>query len=176
MQDLNNLTLIGRVCQTVGADERSFGYVGNGIARANVNIAVNRAKKVNGQWTEETYFFPVTIWGKTAENLKPYLVKGQQICVSGFLKQDKWQDQNGNKQSRISIVAETVQLCGSRQNGYMQGEPIQSEPMHDVQQPYAQQVETLRQTFGQPQPNFNTMQNVPQNVPPSEEFPEDIPF
>lgn len=162
MQDLNNLTLIGRVCQTVGADERSFGYVGNGSARANVNIAVNRAKKVNGQWTEETYFFPVTIWGKTAENLKPYLVKGQQICVSGFLKQDKWQDQNGNKQSRISIVAETVQLCGSRQNGQPQ----------ENQQPYAQQVETLRQTFGQPQPNFNQMQNVP----PSEEFPEDIPF
>lgn len=167
MQDLNNLTLIGRVCQTVGADERSFGYVGNGTARANVNIAVNRAKKVNGQWTEETYFFPVTIWGKTAENLKPYLVKGQQICVSGFLKQDKWQDQNGNKQSRISIVAETVQLCGSRQNGQSEQMPPQ-----DNQQPYAQQVETLRQTFGQPQPNFNQMQNVP----PSEEFPEDIPF
>lgn len=167
MQDLNNLTLIGRVCQTVGADERSFGYVGNGTARANVNIAVNRAKKVNGQWTEETYFFPVTIWGKTAENLKPYLVKGQQICVSGFLKQDKWQDQNGNKQSRISIVAETVQLCGSRQNGQSEQMPPQ-----ENQQPYAQQVETLRQTFGQPQPNFNQMQNVP----PSEEFPEDIPF
>lgn len=165
MQDLNNLTLIGRVCQTVGADERSFGYVGNGTARANVNIAVNRAKKVNGQWTEETYFFPVTIWGKTAESLKPYLVKGQQICVSGFLKQDRWQDQNGNKQSRISIVAETVQLCGSRQNG-------QNEQPQENQQPYAQQVETIRQTFGQPQPNFNQMQNVP----PSEEFPEDIPF
>lgn len=165
MQDLNNVTLIGRVCQTVGADERSFGYVGNGTARANVNIAVNRAKKVNGQWTEETYFFPVTIWGKTAENLKPYLVKGQQICVSGFLKQDRWQDQNGNKQSRISIVAETVQLCGNRQNG-------QNEPPQYNQQSYAQQVDALRQTFGQPQPNFNQMQNVP----PSEEFPEDIPF
>ena len=167
MQDLNNVTLIGRVCQTVGVDERSFGYVSNGTARANVNIAVNRAKKVNGEWTEETYFFPVTIWGKTAENLKPYLVKGQQICVSGFLKQDKWQDQNGNKQSRISIVAETVQLCGNRNNGQSEQMPPQ-----DNQQPYAQQVDALRQTFGQPQPNFNQMQNIP----PQNDFPEDIPY
>ena len=86
MTDLNHVVLIGRLTQDLGADERSFGYAANGQARANVSIAVNRSKKNGDQWVEETYFFNITIWGKTAENLKPYLTKGKQICVEGHLK------------------------------------------------------------------------------------------
>ena len=91
MTDLNHVVLIGRLTQDLGADERSFGYAANGQARANVSIAVNRSKKNGDQWVEETYFFNITIWGKTAENLKPYLTKGKQICVEGHLKQDRWE-------------------------------------------------------------------------------------
>ncbi len=54
-----------------------------------------------------------TIWGKTAENLKPYLTKGKQICVEGHLKQDRW-EKDGKTQSRVSIVADNVQLLGGR--------------------------------------------------------------
>lgn len=113
MTDLNHVVLIGRLTQDLGSDERSFGYVGNGQARANVSIAVNRSKKNGDQWIEEVNFFNVTIWGKTAENLKPYLTKGKQICVEGHLKQDRW-EKDGQKQSRISIVADNVQLLGGR--------------------------------------------------------------
>lgn len=113
MTDLNHVVLIGRLTQDLGSDERSFGYVGNGQARANVSIAVNRSKKNGDQWIEEVNFFNVTIWGKTAENLKPYLTKGKQICVEGHLKQDRW-EKDGQKQSRISIVADNVQLLGGK--------------------------------------------------------------
>ena len=118
MTDLNNLILIGRLTQDCGADEKSFQYVGNGIAKAIVSIAVNRAVKKNGQWVDDVSFFNVTIWGKTAENLKPYLTKGKQICVKGFISQDRWVDNNNNKKSRVSITAESVQLLGdsNRQN------------------------------------------------------------
>jgi len=113
MTDLNELILIGRLTQDCGADERSFQYVGNGIAKATVSLAVNRSIKKNGNWVEDTSFFNVTIWGKTAENLKPYLTKGKQICVRGYVQQDRWVDDNGNKKSRISIVADSVQLLGN---------------------------------------------------------------
>ena len=113
MTDLNHVVLIGRLTQDLGSDERSFGYVGNGQARANVSIAVNRSKKSGDQWVEEANFFNVTIWGKTAENLKPYLTKGKQICVEGHLKQDRW-EKDGQKQSRVTIVADNVQLLGGR--------------------------------------------------------------
>lgn len=113
MTDLNNVTLIGRLTKDLGDDERSFGYVGNGQARANVSIAVNRSKKNGDEWIDEVSYFDVTIWGKTAENLKPYLTKGKQICVEGYLKQDRW-EKDGQKQSRIAIVADQVWLLGGK--------------------------------------------------------------
>ena len=117
MTDLNHVVLIGRLTQDLGNDERSFGYVGNGQARANVSIAVNRSKKSGDEWIEEVSYFNITIWGKTAENLKPYLTKGKQICVEGHLHQDRWEDSEGKKQSRISIIADQVQLLGGKSEG-----------------------------------------------------------
>lgn len=46
--DLNHVVLVGRLTRDLGSDERSFGYVGNGQARASVSIAVNRSRK-NGE-------------------------------------------------------------------------------------------------------------------------------
>ena len=58
---------------------------------------------------EETSFFDVIIWGKTAESLKPRLTKGTQITVSGYLKQDRW-EKNGQKQSKVYINADLVEV------------------------------------------------------------------
>ena len=61
MADVNHVILIGRLTKDLGSDERSFGYVNNGQARANVSIAVNRNKKSGDQWIDETSYFDVTI-------------------------------------------------------------------------------------------------------------------
>ena len=66
MTDLNHVVLIGRLTRDLGTDERSFGYVSNGQARANVSIAVNRSRKSGDQWIDEANYFDVTIWGKQA--------------------------------------------------------------------------------------------------------------
>ena len=113
MTDLNHVVLIGRLTRDLGDDERSFAYVGNGQARANISIAVNRSKKSGDEWIDETSYFDITIWGKTAENLKPYLNKGKQICVEGHLKQDRW-EKDGQKMSRVTIIADNVQLLGGK--------------------------------------------------------------
>ena len=112
MTDINSVVLVGRITKDCGADERSFSYVGNGTAKAVVNIAVNRGVKKGDKWEDETSFFDVTIWGKTAENLKPRLTKGTQITVSGYLKQDRW-EKDGQKQSRVQVVADMVQIPNS---------------------------------------------------------------
>lgn len=164
MTDLNHVVLIGRLTQDLGSDERSFGYVGNGQARANVSIAVNRAKKNGDQWVDEVNFFNITIWGKTAENLKPYLTKGKQICVEGHLKQDRW-EKDGQKQSRITIVADNVQLLGGRGDnsqgsGQMAGGAPRFQPANNAGQ---------NSGFGggySSEPYGDT----------GSDFPEDIPF
>lgn len=166
MTDLNHVVLIGRLTQDLGSDERSFGYVGNGQARANVSIAVNRSKKNGEQWVDEVNYFNVTIWGRTAENLKPYLTKGKQICVEGHLKQDRW-EKDGQKQSRVSIVADSVQLLGGRSDG-------------QSSQPQASGAPTFQAINNQPmQNNTNNYQNNYQSSPYGDtgnDFPEDIPF
>ena len=115
MTDLNHVVLIGRLTKNLLDDERNFGFLPNGQAIANLSIAVNRSKKVGDNWQDETSFFDVTIFGKTAENLKPYLTKGTQIAVDGYLKQDRW-EKDGQKFSRIGIIANSVQLCGGKKD------------------------------------------------------------
>ena len=109
MTNINSVVLVGRITKDCGSDERSFSYVGNGIAKAVVNIAVNRGVKKGDKWEDEASFFDVVIWGKTAENLKPRLTKGTQITVSGYLKQDRW-EKDGQKQSRVQVVADMVEI------------------------------------------------------------------
>ena len=109
MTNINSVVLVGRITKDVGSDERSFSYIGNGTAKAVVNIAVNRGVKKGDKWEDEASFFDVVIWGKTAENLKPRLTKGTQITVSGYLKQDRW-EKDGQKQSRVQVVADMVEV------------------------------------------------------------------
>lgn len=110
MADLNNYSVIGRMTRDL--DDRAFGYTPNGKARLNISIAVNDGYGDN----QYTSYFDVVVWGKTAENIKPYLGKGKQLCINGRLRQDRWES-NGQKNSRVVIVAETVQLLGGRDNG-----------------------------------------------------------
>ena len=113
MTDINRVVLVGRLTRDLGNDQRDFAYTPNGQARANISIAVNRSRKQGEQWVDEANFFDVTIWGKTAENLKPYLTKGKQIAVEDYLKQDRW-EKDGQKFSRVGIVADSVMLLGGR--------------------------------------------------------------
>lgn len=138
--DLNNYSVIGRMTRDL--DERAFAYTPNGKARLNISIAVNDGYGDN----QYTSYFDVVVWGKTAENIKPYLGKGKQICINGRLRQDRWDGNDGSKHSRVVIVAETVQLLGGRDNGAGSG--------GNYQQPAQQQV-----------PAYNNGGDFPEDIP-----------
>lgn len=142
--DINSVVLVGRLTRTVGDDERSFGFTNSGTARANLSVAVNRSIKKGNEWVDETSYFDVVLWGKQAEALKPYLVKGQQISVQGTLKQERWES-NGQKASKVVINADNVQLLGGKKEGGTNG-------------------------------NASATKSAPVEVPPQEDFPEDVPF
>ena len=129
MADLNKVILIGRTTHEI--DERSFGYTTGGTARLNISIAVNRREKRNGEWADRVSYFDVTIWGKTAENIKAYLHKGKQIAVDGYLDQQRW-EKDGVKYSKVVIIADNVQLLGGNENG-QQSAPQAQQPAGDYQ-------------------------------------------
>jgi single-strand DNA-binding protein len=104
--DINTVILIGRL--TKDAD---LSYTGGGSAIMNFSIAVDHMKKKDG--SADTSFFNCKAFGKLAENLSKYLVKGKQVGVKGYLKQDRW-EKDGQKQSRISINCDEIELLGGR--------------------------------------------------------------
>ena len=85
--DYNKVTLIGRL--TRDADLK---YTTTGTAIAAVSLASNRSVKKQDNWETEVSYFDGNIYGRMAENLKPYLTKGKMILIAGHLKQDRWQN------------------------------------------------------------------------------------
>ena len=129
MTDLNSVIEIGRLTRDIS--ERDFGYTTGGTARLNLSIAVNRSEKRNGAWQDKVSYLDVTVWGKTAENIKPYLHKGKQIAVDGYLDQQRW-EKDGVKYSKVVIIADNVQLLGGNENG-QQSAPQAQQPAGDYQ-------------------------------------------
>ena len=76
-----------------------------GSAVCELNVAFNR-KGRNGQ--EDVTYMDVIVWGKTADNCRQYLSKGSCVHVSGYLRQERWQDSNGNNRSKIKLIAENL--------------------------------------------------------------------
>ena len=106
--DTNFVVLVGRIVRDAEAR-----YANNGTAIVSFSLAVNRSRKNGDQWVSEANFFDVSYFGKAAEAVKQYLTKGKQVAVQGSLTQDRW-EKDGQKFSKIQILANSVQLLGSR--------------------------------------------------------------
>ena len=120
MTDLNHVIEIGRLTRDIS--ERDFAYTTGGTARLNLSIAVNRSEKRGGEWADKVSFFDVTVWGKPAENIKPYLHKGKQIAIDGYLDQQRW-EKDGQKFSKVVIIADNVQLLGGNESAPQAQQP-----------------------------------------------------
>ncbi len=119
MANLNKVMIIGNL--TADPEVRTTPR-GNTVAE--LRLAVNRVSSGpnDGERREETTYLDVTCWGRTAEIAGQYLAKGRPVFIEGRLQQDTWEDkQTGQKRSKIRIVAENMQLLGSRDGGQTQG-------------------------------------------------------
>lgn len=111
--DINHVVEIGRLTR-----DAEVTYTPGGMPVAKFSIAVNRRVKKGQEYVDEANYFDVSVFGKQAENLKQYLTKGKQVCVDGYLKQDRWQDQaTGQNRSAVKIVANDTQLLGGKDGG-----------------------------------------------------------
>lgn len=89
-------------------------FLANEKAVANFGIAINRKfKDAAGATKEEVTFVDVETWGRTAELAGQYLAKGRACFIEGRLKLDTWEDKDGKKQSKLRVVADSVQFLDS---------------------------------------------------------------
>ena len=111
MGSVNKVILVGNL----GRDAE-VRYTPSGAAVATLNLATTEVfKDREGQRKEDTQWHRVILWGKTAETLRDYLTKGKQIYVEGRLQTRKWKDKDGNDKYTTEVVAENMQMLGSRE-------------------------------------------------------------
>ena len=111
MASFNKVILAGNLTRDV-----EVRFTSGGTAVTEVGLAVNDRVKKNGEWTDETTFVDVTIWGRTAEVAGEYLSKGSNILIEGRLKLDQW-EKDGQKHYKLRVTAEKMQMLGSRGEG-----------------------------------------------------------
>ncbi len=161
MADLNHVMLIGRLTR-----DAELKYTPNGFAISNFSIAVNRRRKNGDQWVDEVSYFEINLFGKSAESLKQYLLKGKQVGIDGELRQDRW-EQDGQSRSKIVINANNVQLLGGN-TGSTQGNSFSRNDQAGSSYQQQQQPTSYQ--------SQNTYDPGPAYSANDSDFPEDIPF
>lgn len=110
MASLNKVMLIGNAGKD--ADLR---FTANGTATATFSLAVNnRRRGQSGEWEDATEWFNVVLFAETAERVSQYITKGKPLYVEGRFQTRSWEDDAGVRQYRSEVIANTIQLLGSR--------------------------------------------------------------
>ena len=113
MASVNKVILIGNL----GADPETR-YLPSGDAVTNIRIATTEAwKDKGGEKQEHTEWHRIAFFGKQAEIAGEYLKKGSPVYVEGRIRTRKWQDKDGQDRYSTEIVADRMQLLGTRGGG-----------------------------------------------------------
>jgi single-strand DNA-binding protein len=104
----NKVQLIGHVGQE--PEIKSFG---EGKKVANITLATNDYYiNAKGEKVEDTQWHKVKAWGKVADIIEKYVVKGKEIAIEGKLIYSDYQDKEGNKRYVTEVVANDILLLG----------------------------------------------------------------
>jgi single-strand DNA-binding protein len=111
MASVNKVILIGNL----GRDPETR-YMPDGRAVTNISVATTDTwKDKNGEKQEKTEWHRVAFFDKLAEIAGEYLKKGSQVYVEGRLQTRKWQDKDGADKYSTEVIADRMQMLGSRQ-------------------------------------------------------------
>lgn len=132
---VNKVILVGNL----GQDPETR-YTASGGAVTNISIATSESwkDKQTGQPQERTEWHRVVFFNRLAEVARDYLKKGSQVYIEGKLQTKKWQDQNGQDRYTTAIVANELQMLGSKPNAVPEnntGHQNPQVPQHPVHAP-----------------------------------------
>ena len=108
---INKVILVGNL-----GNDPDVRYTAGGAAVSNISIATSESWKdrESGEQQERTEWHRVVFFGRLAEIVAEYLKKGSQVYVEGRLQTRKWQDKEGKDRYTTEIVANEMQMLGSR--------------------------------------------------------------
>lgn len=108
MSSMNHVVLMGNLTRDPESRKTT-----TGTAVADLGLAVSESyKNKEGQLVESTCFVDVVTWGRQAETCAQYLKKGVPVLVEGRLQLDQWENEAGEKRSKLRVRALSVQFLG----------------------------------------------------------------
>lgn len=154
MASINKVIIVGNL----GRDPETR-YMPSGDAITNIAIATTDKwkDKGSGEQKESTEWHRVAFFGKLAEIAGQYLKKGSQVYIEGKLRTRKWQDKDGVEKYTTEIIADTMQMLGSRQG---MGGGAQMDDSYGGDAPAARPssaASSARPAASKPAPNFSDM-------------------
>ncbi len=89
----------------------------NGQSVCSFSLALNRSYKgSDGNWQEATDYIDIVAWGPLGERVAQYVTKGRPVLVNGRIQSRSW-EQDGQKRSKVEVVAQDVTFLGGRGEG-----------------------------------------------------------
>jgi single-strand DNA-binding protein len=132
-RSLNQVTLMGNLTR-----DPELRQTPTGQNVTSFSLALNRSyKDASGEWKEVTDYVDIVCWGPLAERVAQYMSKGRRCLVQGRLQSRSW-EQEGQKRSKVEVLANDVTFLDSRGSGdsgessYGGGEPAPSEAPADA--------------------------------------------
>ena len=101
----NSVVLVGNITR-----DPELRFTNTGQPTASFGLAVNRRwqNRQTQEWEEATSFFDVVCWREMAENVSETLTRGARVMVAGRLEQRSWETQEGDKRSKVEVVADEI--------------------------------------------------------------------
>jgi single-strand DNA-binding protein len=105
MSNGNHVSIVGNLTR-----DPELRFTPTGQATAGFGVAVNRRwqNRQTQEWEEATSFFDVVCWREMAENVSETLTRGARVMVAGRLEQRSWETQEGDKRSKVEVVADEI--------------------------------------------------------------------
>lgn len=111
-RSFNQVTLMGNLTR-----DPELRQIPSGQSVCSFSLALNRSfKGSDGNWQEATDFVDVVAWAALGERVAQYVTKGRPVLVSGRLQSRSW-EQDGQKRSKLEVVAQDVTFLGGRSEG-----------------------------------------------------------
>ncbi len=91
----------------------------SGMAVLNLGVAVNdrRKNQQTGEWEDYANFIDCVMFGSRAEAIAQYLSKGTKVAIEGKLRYSTWENQQGDKRSKVEVVVDDIEFMSSRGEG-----------------------------------------------------------
>ncbi len=154
MASVNKVIIVGNL----GRDPETR-YMPNGEAVTNIAVATTESwkDKSSGEKKELTEWHRITFYRKLAEIAGQYLKKGSQVYIEGRLQTRKWTDKENIERYTTEIIADTMQMLGSRQ-GMGGGAAMDDDYSNSAPAPRQNSAPApARSAPSKPAPNFSDM-------------------